>query len=245
MTVEVALVTLVAVVIGSLLKSISGLGLPLVTIPAVSYVADIETAVAVTAVPNLALNGALAWIERASHTETRDLPVLCITGFVGAVVGTIVLVSVPEEPLIGLLIVVVVVYAITFFVNPEFRVDPRRARQLAPVVGTTAGAMQGAVGISGPIVASWIHSYRLSRNAYIFSVTLLFAVAGAAQIPTLVLSGRMDGLWAVAVLACLPALATIPVGGRLRDRFSSAGFDRFVVLTLAASVVGLGIRTFG
>lgn len=244
MTIDEAVVALVAVAVGSLLKSISGLGLPLVTIPAISYVADIETAVAVTALPNLALNGALAWIERSSWPETRDLPTLGITGFFGAVLGTFVLVSVPEEPLIAVLVVVVVVYAVTFFTNPEFRLDPRSARRLSPVVGTAAGAMQGAVGISGPIVASWIHSYRLPRQAYILSVTSLFAVAGAAQIPTLAVSDRMTGLWTVSMIACLPALATIPIGGSLRRRFSSDGFDRFVVLTLAASVVGLGIRTF-
>lgn len=244
MTTEAAIVALLAVTAGSLLKSISGLGLPLVTIPAVSYVADIETAVAVTAVPNLALNGALAWMERSSWPETRDLPVLGGAGFVGAVVGTIVLVSVPEEPLIAVLVLIVVVYAVTFFTNPEFRLEPRRARRFAPVVGTAAGAMQGAVGISGPIVASWIHSYRLPRDAYIFSVTALFAIAGLAQIPTLLVSGRISGLWTVSAIACLPALGTIPIGGRLRRTFSSVGFDRFVVVTLTVSVVGLGIRTF-
>lgn len=244
MTTQVVVVALVAVLAGSLLKSISGVGLPLVTIPAVAFVADIETAVAVTALPNLAINLALAWRERASLGETRDLPVLGFMGFVGAGLGTVVLVSVPEAPLIALLTLVVVAYALTYFSNPDFRIDPQRAQRLAPAVGTVAGALQGAVGISGPVVAAWIHSYRLPRSAHILSVTLLFAVAGSAQLPVLAANGEMDGRWTVSAVACVPALATVPIGTRLRNALNSDTFDRVVVLTLLAAVIGLALRTF-
>ncbi|MEM7141327.1 MAG: sulfite exporter TauE/SafE family protein [Actinomycetota bacterium] len=244
MSTEEAVVALFAILAGSLLKSISGVGLPLVAVPAISYVAGIETAVAVTAIPNLAINGAMARRERGSASETRDLPVLGVAGFLGAIAGTVLLVSLPEEGLILLLVAVVVAYAVTFFTNPEFRIAPARARRLAPAVGGSAGLMQGAVGISGPIVASWIHAYRLPRGAHIFSVTTLFALAGVAQVPALVVSGEMDGLWIVALIGCVPALATVPIGARLRNALSAENFDRFVVVTLLVSVIGLAIRTF-
>lgn len=244
MTTEEVVVVLAAVLVGSLVKSISGVGLPLIAVPAITYVADIELAVAVIALPNLALNLALAWRERASLPSTRDLPILGIAGLVGGVVGTVVLVSLPEEPLVGLLVVIVAMYALMYFSNPEFTLDPHVARRFAPAVGLAAGAMQGAVGISGPIVASWIHSYRLPRGAYVLSVTVLFAFAGVAQIPTLTVSGEMGGRWTVAIVACVPALATVPAGARLRNMLSTDGFDRVVVVTLVAAVAGLAVRTF-
>ena len=237
-------VAFVAVALGAVLKSISGVGLPLVTIPAIAYVADIETAVAFTALPNLVQNAELARAERASRSATRDLPVLAFTGFVGGVAGTLLLVSVPEEPLIAVLVVVVLAYAVRFATRPSFRVTPSQARRFAPLVGLSAGAMQGAVGISGPIVASWIHSYRLERSAHVLSVTSLFAVAGLAQLPTLALSGRLADIWAWSLLSCVLSLATIPLGAHLRGRLSNDGFDRFVVVTLVASVIGLALRTF-
>lgn len=244
MTTAEIVIALAALVVGSLLKSVSGFGLPLVTIPAISAVADLETAVAVTSIPNLALNGALAWRERASWPETRDLPVLGIAGFVGAVIGTIVLVSVAEWILVALLLVVVIAYAVTFFTNPEIRLAPGPARRLAPIVGTIAGAMQGAVGISGPIVASWLHAYRLPRNALILSVTSLFALGAAAQVITLGIDGALDDRWLLSVAGVVPALATIPLGARLRETVTSATFDRIVVLTVTASTVGLAVETF-
>jgi hypothetical protein len=60
----------------------------------------------------------------------------------------------------------------------------------------------------------------------------------------LVLSDRLAGLWLLSLVACVPALAPLPLGARLRSAFSSEGFDRFVVLTLLVSVLGLGARTF-
>ena len=142
MTVEITVVALVAVLLGALIKSISGIGFPMVTIPLISYVADVETAVAITAIPNLAVNVVLAYQERAHWRHTRDLPVLAVTGFIGAVFGTLVLVSVPEEPLIGLLAVVVVLYAVLFFTNPEFRLGPTTTRRAAPAGGLVAGTLQ-------------------------------------------------------------------------------------------------------
>ena len=38
--------------------------------------------------------------------------------------------------------------------------------------------MQGAVGVSGPIIGSWLYAYRLPRDAYILSLSVLFLITG-------------------------------------------------------------------
>ena len=127
---------------------------------------------------------------------------------------------------------------------PDFRISPAASRRAAPSVGLATGLLQGAIGISGPLIGSWIHCYRLERRAHIFSITTLFALAGAAQLVALLIAGELSGRWTVAVLGCLPALATVPFGEHLRNRFSSEGFDRFLVATIAVTVTALAIRTF-
>ena len=244
MTTTQIVVTLVSVLLGSVLKSTSGIGMPFVTIPAISFVATIETAVVVGALPNLVLNLALVWAQRGHWHETRDLARLSAYAFVGGAVGTFLLVSLPERPLIAVLILVVLAYVALRIRSPEFEVGPAASLRWAPVVGTTAGIMQGAVGISGPIVVSWIQSLRLNRDAQILAVTTLFAVAGISQFPVLVASGELSGLWTITLLACIPALATIPLGNRIRSRLSSAAFDQFVLALLVLSAIGLAWRTF-
>lgn len=244
MTTSQIAVVFISVLIGALLKSTSGIGMPFVTIPAISYVATIEEAVVVGALPNLALNLALVWTQRREWPHTRDLARLGMFAFGGGVVGTFLLVSLPERPLIAVLILVVLGYVVLRVVSPQFTIGPETSRRWAPAVGSAAGVMQGAVGISGPIVVSWIQSMRLERDAQILAVTVLFAVAGAAQFPVLVASGEVQGLWLITLAACVPTLATVPLGSRIRERLSSATFDRFVLALLVLSAVGLAWRNF-
>ena len=106
-------IALLAILAGSMIKSISGMGLPLIAIPVITFVADVETAVAVIAIPNLLINTTMAWRARDTRDQTRDLPMLGATGLVGGVIGTFALVSWDEEPLIIVLVVVVAIYVVT------------------------------------------------------------------------------------------------------------------------------------
>ena len=104
-----------------------------------------------------------------------------------------------------------------------------------------AGTFQGAIGISGPIVGSWIHSYRLPRSAHILSVTTLFLIIGVGQLTVLVANGEFAGRVGATALACIPVLVAIPVGTRLRSHVSGRGFDLAVIALLGASAIALCI----
>jgi uncharacterized membrane protein YfcA len=232
-------IVLVAVVIGSISKAVTGMGLPVIVIPIAALFVDIGDAVVVIALPNLLANAVLAVREREHVHETRDLPSLAVTGGIGAVIGTLLFVNVPDQPLVIALIVAIAVYIAT-----DLRTSPEQSRRLSPFAGLLAGTFQGAIGISGPVVGSWIHSFRLPRGAHIFSVTMLFLVAGSAQLIVLIVSGELGGRLVATLLACIPVLAVIPIGTRLRDRISGRGFDLAIVGMLGLSSIALCVRTF-
>lgn len=237
-------IVLVAVVIGSVSKAVTGMGLPVIVIPIAALFVDIEDAVVVIALPNLVANGVLGARERRHVSETRDLKTLSIAGAIGAIGGTLLFVNVPDEPLVIALIVAIVFYIVMFFLKPDLRTTPEQSRRWAPGVGALAGTFQGAIGISGPIVGSWIHSYRLPRGAHILSVTALFFISGFVQFTVLIASGELSGRVVATLLACIPVLATIPLGTRVRDRVSGRGFDLAIVGMLGASSIALCVRTF-
>ena len=240
---ELAIV-LMAVVIGAIAKAITGMGLPLIAIPIASLFIDVNDAIVVIAFPNVLANAYLAGRERHRYAETRDLPTLAIAGVIGAIGGALLLVNIPEQPLVLAVIVAIVGYVVLFFAHPELRVGPTRSARLAPVVGGVGGVFQGAVGISGPIVGSWIHSYRLPRGAHILSVTSLFFITGLAQLIVLIGSGELSGRVVATLLACIPVFAAIPIGTRLRDSVSVRGFDLAIVGMLVVSAFALSIQTF-
>lgn len=237
-------IVLVAAVAGSIAKAVTGMGLPIITIPIAALFVSLDDAVVVIALPNMLANLVLAVGAREHRGETRDLPLLVGYGMAGAVVGTLAFVSVPEEPLVVLLTLAVLAYVATFLANPELRTPPERSRRWSPLVGSVAGVFQGAIGISGPIVGSWIHSYRLGRGAHIFAVTTLFFLTGATQFVVLVASGELTGRLTATLLACVPVLAAIPLGASLRRHVSARAFDLAIVALLAGSAVALCLRTF-
>lgn len=238
---EIAVV-LIAVVLASVVKTVTGMGFGLIAIPLISLVAGVEEAVAVTSLANLSINGGLAWFERSSAAATRDLPMLGTTAVLGSVAGTLVLVSVPEEPLLFGLAAVVVAYIVAFVRVPDLSLGAVRSARWSPVAGTAAGLLHGTTGMSGPIVGTWIHAYRLERSAHILSVTSLFLLAGSAQVGVLLLGGSFEGLWLPALLVIVPAVASIPAGRRFRDRVESSTFDLAILVTLGLSAATLVVR---
>ncbi len=237
------LVVVVASAVAMLVKSVTGLGYPLLSIPIIATVAGVETAVVVVSLPNAAANILIGWRTRAARSESRDLVPLAAASVLTAAAGSFVLVNVSERPLLIVLSVTVLLFVVRSLWLGEIVVAPEQGKRAAPFVGAVAGLMQGAVGVSGPIIGSWLYAYRLSRDAYIFSLAVVFLWSGSTQIMTLALIGEFtaDRLVAAAV-ALGPVLVMVQLGERLRARLSSAQFDRAVLALLATAGVVLVAR---
>ena len=233
----------VASAVAMLAKSATGLGYPLVAIPILATLVGVETAVVVVTLPNAAANLLVGWRTRHARSETRDVLVLSATSGVGAALGAFILVSAPERPLLIVLAATVLLFVIRSVWFGEVAVSPSVGRQASPLVGAVTGVMQGAVGVSGPIIGTWLYAYRLPRDAYIFSLSVLFLIAGAAQITTLASIGAYDSDRLIAAAVGFgPVLAVLPAGEYVRARLSGSQFDRAVLVLLAASGITLVVR---
>lgn len=235
-----------ASLLGAFVKSVTGMGYPLLAVPLLSLVLGIEDAVVIVAFPNICANFLLCWHARAGRHEARDLPVLVGTAFAGAFLGTFLLVSLPEEPLLVLLAATIAVYVVMFVRQPDLRLTDATTHRWSPLVGAFAGIMQGALGVSGPVVGAWMHGYRLRPTAYVFSVTAIFGTSGLVQLGLLTAHGSVTAERAfVSALALVPVLAMLPVGARLRARLAGRGFDLAVLGVLLASGLALLVRVVG
>ncbi len=240
-TTEVAIVVL-AILAGSLVKSVTGMGMPIIAVPIMALFVSVEDAVVIIAAPTVALNSWLCWRERLHRHEPRDLGRLAAFGIIGAVLGAFLLAALPERVVMAALAVMVMAYVVRFLAAPDVRVGPATSARWSPAVGFAAGVSLGSTGISGPIVATWIHAYRLSPGAHIFAVTLLFSISGFSQLSVFVADGRLFDLGAQAALIFIPAFAMVPFGGALRRRMSGETFDRAILAVLSASAVALMVR---
>ena len=235
---------LAAVSVGALVKSVTGMGLPLVAIPVMAPVVGIEDAVVIMSLPNLVANAYLVWRNRAGRVEAPPLGRFVAAGVAGTVAGVLLL-SVLSETVLGVALAAAIFAYVGWRIRwPEARMSGAVARRLAPLAGAVAGVFQGTIGVSGPVVVSFVHALRPPRAGHLFSVTGSFLVITGTQFAGLVATGRLTLDRRVASLAAtVPVMAATRGGSRRGERRGRAAFDRAVLVTLGAAgavlVVGL------
>ena len=241
-TLEIAVIIATAVS-ASLIKSISGMGYPLIVLPVLALFIDIDQAIYIVAFSNFALNAVLAWNTRGHLHKSATLPGFLLGAVIGGALGALLLPLLSERALRLALVGIVAVFLVTRWRSPSFTLPKKTAENLARHIGVLAGVMQGATGISGPIVTPWFMSVGLSRQAFVGSITTVFAISGLAQMVVLAALGEFDRDVLVPGLLLVPvALLMLPLGVRLRDRVSGRVFDTMVVTLLAASAITILIR---
>ncbi|HZA39885.1 MAG TPA: sulfite exporter TauE/SafE family protein [Actinomycetota bacterium] len=229
-----------AMAVGGFIKGGTGAGLPQVAIPVMATFLGVETAVVIMAIPGIVTNTWLIWNHRNHFQHTRDLPALLATGIVGAIAGTSLLHSLDEGALSFFVAGMVGLYTIVFFAHPDFKLRAGVTRYTSPPVGLASGLLQGATGMSGPVVATYIHAYRLPKEVFVVSITTVFQVYAVVQALTLLGLGLYTTERAVvSVLSLIPIMAMLPVGARVATHLSRRTFDLVVLSILLASAAKL------
>jgi uncharacterized membrane protein YfcA len=229
-------IILAAISVGSFVKGVTGSGLPQLAIPVMAIFLGVERAVVVMALPGIVSNAWLMWTHRGHMSHTRDLPLLIGTGLVGAVGGTWLLKTLDPRVLSGVLAALIGAYIVLRLTSPTFQLRPAVTRITSGPVGAAAGALQGATGISGPLLNTYLHSYRLDPPVFVVSLVTLYEMFALAQAATLVGLGLfttdrlVEGL-----LVLVPMGLLLPLGARLSTRLSPRTFDLWILALLVGS----------
>ena len=236
---EIAIIV-IAIAIGSFIKGATGSGLPQIAIPVIATFLGVERAVVIMAIPGVAANAWMVWANRDGMRTSRDLPSLLVTGTVGAVVGTVALKTLDGRMLSVILALIIVGYVVVSTFKPDFTLSPQLTRLSSPPVGLVAGGLQGATGISGPLLTTYLHGFGLAPQGYLFSISVLFVVFSIVQTVTLFGIGLytqpriMESL-----LAMVPIVLLLPLGTRAARRLSARTFKRVILLLLLATAAKL------
>lgn len=238
---EELVVVLVATAIAYFIKSITGMGGPLLAIPIIAASTSVEHAVVVVSFANLVANGWLIWEHRASGSSIRWLLVpLLVTGTIGTVIGTWLLTELDDRILSIVLAIVVVGYIVRYLTSPEVALAESTGRRLAGPVGLAGGLMTGGTGTGGPLFATLLHALRLERGPFVLIMSLLFQILGLIQIGVLVSLGSFtDDRVQQGLLALIPLVLVTPLGVVLSRRLRQRYFELAVLALLAFSAVRL------
>lgn len=238
-------IILAAISVGSFVKGVTGSGLPLLSIPVMAAFLGVERAVVVMAVPGIVSNAWMIWRYRSHLTRTRDLPLLVGAGVLGVVGGTWLLDVLDPRVLSGVLAALIVGYVALRLTRPSFALRPAMTRVLSGPVGLAAGGLQGATGIAGPLLNTYLHSYHLEPPAYVLSLVTLYETFALAQASALAGLGLLTARrLAESLLVLAPIAVLLPLGARVSPRLSRRTFDLWVLALLVASAGKLAHAAF-
>ncbi|KAA9005734.1 sulfite exporter TauE/SafE family protein [Histidinibacterium aquaticum] len=237
-----SILTLMALVLflGGAMKGATGVGLPIIAVPVLAIYLPLPLAIAVIVVPGLVTNGWQMWRHRSDRPSRETMMSIPLGTTVGTAVGVWLLASLPARYLDLGVALAVGIFLASRLARPDWRVSEELGRRLAPPAMFFTGLTQAATGISGPVVVMYWSSLGLSREAFIFGVSLVFFVAGVLQWIGMVIAGLFGWheLW-LSLLAVAPSTLGIPFGEWLARRLNMVWFNRIILATLAVMAVQL------
>lgn len=234
---------LLALFLGGVMKGATGAGAPVIAAPALTMLFNVQTAVAVLVVPNLLSNIWQAWQFRSHALDRRFLILFGGGGFLGAILGTWLLVVLRQEALAIMVACAVIAYIALRLSRPDWMLGRDLAARTSGPVGLLGGILQGATGISAPASLTFLNAMRLPRQTFIGTIAIFFVAMSVAQLPALWMVGLIDMRSLALGLGALGMIGMgMPVGNWLARRWSPKAFDRVMLGLLALLALRLIIE---
>ncbi|ADZ69479.1 sulfite exporter TauE/SafE family protein [Polymorphum gilvum] len=228
----------IAFIFGGILKGATGAGAPVIAIPVLAMLFDVQFAVTVFIVPNLLVNIWQAWQYRGHLLPGRFLLLFSVAGALGAGIGTHLLAALPPDTLSLGVAGVVFVYIAFRLLRSDWSLAYKPGLALSFPMGMVAGILQGATGISAPVSITFLNALRLGRETFIATISVFFLVMSVLQMERLYTLGLLDSeRFLLGLAATATVLAAMPVGTHLAKKLSRQTFDRLILVLLGAIAI--------
>ena len=238
--VEQILILAAAMVLGGLVKGVTGIGLPVVCVAILSNFFPITFVLGVIVVPIVLTN-----LWQAVHAGNPMAPIRRFWPMIACLLVTIYLTAklvarMAPELLYGLVGIAVVVFAVTSFIHPSRGLSPKTERWAGPLAGILGGLLGGISTLWGPPMMIYFVMLGLTKEVFIRTVGLVWFAGSIPLVAGYLENGLLTGEIAqVGALACLPGFAGLWLGTIARRYIDQETFRK--VLLLALFVVGLNL----
>jgi len=222
--------------VATLVRSTLGFGEALIAVPVLAFVLPVEVAAPVATLVSITV-AAVVVVQDWRHIHLRSAARLVFSTMFGIPLGLILLRTVSEPIVKGVLGVLVAGFAASALRRPTYELGSDR---LAWLFGVSAGVLGGAYGMNGPPLVAYGTLRRWSPEHFRATLQGYFLPASLIGM----IGYRAAGLWTPTVsryyLLSLPmVLLAIPLGRALNRRLDTQRFLVFVHAALLASGAGL------
>jgi len=217
----------VAIIIATTLKSITGFGTALLLMPLFSVVFNMRDAIAIMALVDLASN-ALILYRDSKHTTLSELKELSIGLLLGTTAGVMLLKFINVDSLKVLLGVFIFAYIVFQQFDLKFKMEkPKTKSILGYVFGFIGGIFGGLFSTNGPAVFVYIKSAFKKKKVLRANLVLIFFLDSVWRTGLLVASGQFSvKALLIFLLVTLPTLLFgIYIGGKIDKKIRSKHYS--------------------
>jgi uncharacterized protein len=233
-----------AVFLAGLINGVVGMGFAQLMAAGLALIVDPKAAIVLLSITVPITAGMQVAKRRAQARHARRIGRLLVAGLAGVPLGVALLTLMPTRAVALLLGLFTILFVATSIRKTPLRLSPGRERLVAPLVGLTAGICNGALGVSGPILASYLLTLDLPAATFGFTISVLFAALSLLRLASLVVVGEVTPPLLVIGLGLLaPGLVGQQVGFWLHERISQEAFRRGALVLMF--VAGLGLLRRG
>jgi uncharacterized protein len=240
--------TLVAGVLGiifaAFVKGVAGMGFPLIAVPIAAQFLDPQTAVVAITIPAFLMNVIQMNQGGLSYAMLRRLfPTIAMT-IPGSIVGTTLLAKASGALIIGILGLIVTLYAALSIWRLQLLIQPSREKLIGAVVGFGAGLIGGATSMFAPPIVMFMTALRLPKVTFVAAVSVCLIAGQIPQLIGLVGFRLLTGpRLTIAALACLISAGGFMAGMRLQQAINQRVFANIVLVLLL--LVGINLLRIG
>lgn len=230
-----------AVTAGGIVKGVTAIGLPIVTMVIVINFVSPQTALALITVPLLITN---IWqAMRAGdlmYSVRRFWPLIIM--FLGCLyIGTLIAASVGSNTLFLLIGISVIIFTGSQLFKPSQKpLGPIAQRFLGPVAGALGGVLGGISTIWGPPMMMYLFMLHMTKDQWAQSVATIWLIGAIPLTLFYWQNGVLNpgNIW-LSIGACVPGMIGILIGERIRGYVNEEIFRKVLLVVLL--IVGLNL----
>lgn len=239
MTLTIMVLSALALFAGGAVKGLVGIGIPLVSLSLLSLFLPLADAVVLLPVPIIVANVWQSIVTPHFVSAIRRFWPLVLAMLIGTVVGAHVLAALDAASLNLLVGTLVVLFALSSFMNPELRLPARFERGVGIVAGVVAGFMGGISALFGPPIILYLASLGLDRETFVGVISSIYLCSAVGLVIVFGSVGVMSQAQLVeSAVASVPLMLGVWAGQRYRGGIREAVFRKLLLVV----VLGVGVR---
>ena len=170
------IVAFLSIVIGT----VAGFGTSIIFLPVALIFVDFKTALVLVAITHLSANmGATTFFRHG--LDKRLILLFGVPSIFITIIGAYMVTYVPQNILIIILGISLLIFSISFLIKPNFKVPKSDTNTV--IGGALSGFLQGLLGIGGPLRGAFLISYDLDKFKYIATLAAIAVIIDLTRIP--------------------------------------------------------------